>query len=78
MISGKSRRSTNPAIPVHYDGYTAFRSGLQDFVDAARQEAPAVGLRIARRGETVPLGSSPPPNPGIVPRKETQPWMKTQ
>jgi L-ascorbate metabolism protein UlaG (beta-lactamase superfamily) len=44
------------AVPVHYDDYGVFRSGLDDFVAALSAADLDVDLRMAGRGETVRLG----------------------
>ncbi|MEV4754875.1 MBL fold metallo-hydrolase [Micromonospora sp. NPDC049559] len=42
-------------VPVHYDDYTAFRSPLRDFLDAARRVGLDPGVYPLRRGETLGL-----------------------
>lgn len=44
------------AVPVHYDDYTVFRSGLDDFRRAVAAAALPVDVRYVGRGATVPLG----------------------
>jgi L-ascorbate metabolism protein UlaG (beta-lactamase superfamily) len=43
------------AIPVHYDDYGLFKSGLDDVRRAVAAAGLAVELRYVSRGETVPL-----------------------
>ena len=49
-------RRTGPrrAVPVHHDDYRAFRSPVQDFLDAA-ERAGLRGIIPVRRGGTVDL-----------------------
>jgi len=46
-------------VPIHYDDYRAFRSPLGDFLSAMTARDPALQVRAIRRGERVPLPTSP-------------------
>jgi L-ascorbate metabolism protein UlaG (beta-lactamase superfamily) len=43
------------AIPVHYDDYGVFKSGLEDVRKAAEGAGLGVEMRYVRRGESTPL-----------------------
>jgi L-ascorbate metabolism protein UlaG (beta-lactamase superfamily) len=45
------------AVPIHYDDYGIFKSGLDDFRSALAGAQLPVDIREVLRGETVPLGS---------------------
>jgi L-ascorbate metabolism protein UlaG (beta-lactamase superfamily) len=50
------------AVPIHYDDYKVFRSGLSEFLDLTAQEGLDHHVRPVRRGETfaLPVVESPP------------------
>jgi L-ascorbate metabolism protein UlaG (beta-lactamase superfamily) len=43
------------AVPVHYDDYGVFKSGLEDVRKAAEGAGLGVEMRYVRRGESTPL-----------------------
>jgi L-ascorbate metabolism protein UlaG (beta-lactamase superfamily) len=43
------------AVPVHYDDYSVFTSGLDDFRGACSDGVVTAEIRIAERGSTIPL-----------------------
>lgn len=47
-------------VPVHYDDYRVFASGLAEFEDAARSAGFAQRVRVVPRGATVPLAAAVP------------------
>ena len=44
------------AVPIHFDDYPVFRSGIADFQRAAARGALRTELRYVQRGETVSIG----------------------
>lgn len=48
----------NVAMPIHYDDYTAFKSPLSDFKEAAEGAGLAGSVRYLERGVRLPLSSS--------------------
>jgi len=49
------RLQPQAAVPVHYDDYGVFKSGLDDFRSAADQARLPVDVRYVDRGDTIPL-----------------------
>jgi hypothetical protein len=43
-------------VPVHYDDYGAFKSGLDEFAAAAKRRGWSDRVRYVGRGDTVSLG----------------------
>jgi L-ascorbate metabolism protein UlaG (beta-lactamase superfamily) len=42
-------------VPIHYDDYGVFRSGLEDFRQAVSDSHIGADVRIVQRGQTIPL-----------------------